>query len=33
MGIEWRNAPEMPARLLREHDQDPAHVTNVEAAW
>ena len=33
MGVWWRDSPEVLARLLREHGQDPERVTDVEAAW
>lgn len=33
MGVWWRDSPDVLARLLREHGQDPGRVTNVEAAW
>lgn len=33
MGTGWRDSPEVLARLLREHGQDPSQVTSVEAAW
>lgn len=33
MRVWWRESPEVFARLLGEHGQDPAHVTNVESAW
>jgi len=33
MGTGWRDSPEVLARLLREHGQDPSHVTSVEASW
>ena len=33
MGVEWRDSPDVLARLLREHEQDPGRVDNVEAAW
>ena len=33
MGVEWRDSPEVLFRLLRQHGQDPARVSSVEAAW
>src|SRR6476661_4955882 len=33
MGTGWRDSPEVLTRLLREHGQDPSHVTSVEASW
>lgn len=33
MGTWWKDSPEVLARLLREHGQDPGQVTSVEAAW
>jgi hypothetical protein len=33
VGVGWRDSPEVLARLLREHGQDPHQVSDVEAAW
>lgn len=33
MGVGWRDSLKALAASLREHGQDPGHVTNVEAAW
>ena len=33
IAVAWRDSPEVLARLLREHGQDPNRVSNVEAAW
>ena len=33
MGVGWRDSPEVLARPLREHGQDPNQVSDVEAAW
>lgn len=33
MGVQWRDSPDVLARLLRDRGQDPDGVTNVETAW
>ena len=33
MGDGWQNSAKLLAGMLREHDQDPDRVANVEVAW